>query len=279
MISILKKFTPSYLIKLNSILSLMLTVILSISVTAQETSLLNKNIPVKDNVWVFLMAGQSNMAGRGKVEPMDTIANSRIISINENGELILAKEPLNRYEPNLKGLDCGMSFGNELLQHIPDSVSILLIQTAIGSSSIDQWIEDSLHRNINLLSNFREKVILAKKFGTIKGLLWHQGESDAKELLVINYSEKLSVLFQNFRTIVENKKLPILTGEIGTFKTDSTFQNTINDCIVNNAKKDKYTFLIQTNDFTDRGDKLHFDSKSQRKMGIRFAQKYLEIKQ
>lgn len=279
MISILKKFTPSYLIKLNSILSLMLTVILSISVTAQETSLLNKNIPVKDNVWVFLMAGQSNMAGRGKVEPMDTIANSRIISINENGELILAKEPLNRYEPNLKGLDCGMSFGNELLQRIPDSVSILLIQTAIGSSSIDQWIEDSLHRNINLLSNFREKVILAKKFGTIKGLLWHQGESDAKELLVINYSEKLSVLFQNFRTIVENKKLPILTGEIGTFKTDSTFQNTINDCIVNNAKKDKYTFLIQTNDFTDRGDKLHFDSKSQRKMGIRFAQKYLEIKQ
>lgn len=264
--------------KLNSILSIVLIVILSVSVSAQETSSENKYIPIKDNIWVFLMAGQSNMAGRGIVEPMDTIINPRILCINGNGELILAKEPLNIYEPNLKGLDCGLSFSNELLQHIPDSVSILLIPTAIGGSSIDQWIGDSVHRNINLLSNFREKVKIAKNYGTIKGLLWHQGESDAKPLLVTNYSEKLSILFQKFRTIIENKKLPILTGEIGTFTADSTFQNFINSCIVNNVKKDKYAFLIQTDDLTDKGDQLHFDSKSQRKMGKRFAQKYLDIK-
>lgn len=240
-------------------------------------SLYPKSIPSKSIVWVFILAGQSNMAGRGVIETMDTIMNPRILSINSNGELILAKEPLNIYEPTLKGLDCGVSFGNELLNYIPNTVSILIIPTAIGGSSIDQWMEDSLHRNVNLLSNFRQKVALAKKYGEIKGLLWHQGESDAKEALVNTYPEKLNVLFERFRKIINNSKLPIFTGEIGTFTTDSTFQKAINSSIVNNANKDKYTFLIQTHDFSDRGDKLHYDSRSQRLMGKRFAQKYIEI--
>ena len=273
------------MIKFKYKITLLLIFILSFSVFGQETSVANfpkqteypKNIPAKNNVWVFIMAGQSNMAGRSLVEPMDTIANQRILSINTNGEIILAKEPLNLYEPQMKGLDCGVSFASELLKNCPDSVSILLIPTAVGGSSIDQWVGDSLHRNVNLLSNFRQKVELAKKYGEIKGLLWHQGESDAKQMLVGSYAKKLKDLFSSFRKTINNKKLPILTGEIGTFTPISTFQNAINKVIVCNAKKDKYTFLIPTHDLTDRGDKLHFDSKSQRIMGERFAQKYIEI--
>ncbi len=97
-------------------------------------------LPAKSQVWVFLMAGQSNMAGRGLVEPQDTISHSRILTINKVGKLIVAKEPLHFYEPSLTGLDCGLSFGKALLSHIPDSVSILLIPTAVGGSSISQWL-------------------------------------------------------------------------------------------------------------------------------------------
>lgn len=270
--------------KIKYISALLLICIFSIVISAQESSVKNfplrsaypKKIPEKKNVWVFIMAGQSNMAGRGMVEPIDTISNPRILSINSNGEPILAKEPLNLYEPIMKGLDCGVSFGYELLKHIPDSVSILIIPTAVGGSSINQWIGDSLHRNVKLLSNFRQKVAIAKNFGEIKGLLWHQGESDAKEMAVDTYSKKLKGLFESFRKIINDKKLPIFTGEIGTFATHDTFENAINKVIVNNAKKDKYTFLIQTDDFTDKGDKLHFDSRSQRIMGERFAQEYLK---
>jgi hypothetical protein len=86
----------------------------------------------KQNVWVFILAGQSNMAGRGKVEPNDTIPNLRVLSINQNGELIIAKEPLHFYEPSMAGLDCGLSFGKEILKHIPDSITILIIPTAVG---------------------------------------------------------------------------------------------------------------------------------------------------
>src|SRR4026209_1101370 len=82
-----------------------------------------REIPKKENVWVFIMAGQSNMAGRGIVEPEDTVSNKRILSIDKNGELILAKEPLHWYEPERTGLDCGLSFGKTIIKKIPDSIS------------------------------------------------------------------------------------------------------------------------------------------------------------
>ena len=52
-----------------------------------------KEYPKKENVWVFLMAGQSNMVGRAFVSPSDTIPNHRILSINSKNKLIEGKEP------------------------------------------------------------------------------------------------------------------------------------------------------------------------------------------
>jgi len=74
------------------------------------------------------------MAGRGKVEPIDTIPDSRILTINQESELIFAKEPLHFYEHSIRGLDFGLSFGKELLKHIPDSISVLIIPTRVGGS-------------------------------------------------------------------------------------------------------------------------------------------------
>src|SRR5690554_1837837 len=138
----------------------------------------SKILPDRENTWVFILAGQSNMAGRGLVEPQDTITSERIWSIDRKGELVVAKEPLHFYEPKMAGLDCGLSFGKALLDDIPDNVSVLLIPTAVGGSSISQWLGDSTHRDVQLFSNFLEKVEIAKKEGVIKGILWHQGESD-----------------------------------------------------------------------------------------------------
>jgi hypothetical protein len=113
-------------------------------------------IPKKENVWVFLLAGQSNMAGRGLVEPEDTVVNKWILSIDADGKLVYAKEPLHFYEPTMTGLDCGVAFGRTLLKTLPPGVSVLIIPTAVGGSSIAQWLGDSIHRNVRLLTNFRE---------------------------------------------------------------------------------------------------------------------------
>ena len=79
-----------------------------------------KDMPKKENLWVFLMAGQSNMAGRAFVEPSDTISNKRILTIDKNDKWIYAKEPLHFYEPTMAGLDCGLSFSHKILDSIPE---------------------------------------------------------------------------------------------------------------------------------------------------------------
>jgi hypothetical protein len=227
--------------------------------------------------WVFIMAGQSNMAGRGLVEPQDTIGNKRILTIDSDGHLIVAKEPLHWYEPSRMGLDCGYSFGKTMIRRLPADVSVLIIPTAIGGSSISQWIGDSLYREVKLLSNFIGKVQIAKQYGTVKAILWHQGESDANETGIRNYKERLRILFAKFRSVVGNDSLPVLLGELGSFSKDRENFASINRVIHDYSSGDRNTAVIFTGDLKDKGDSLHFDSKSQRKMGKRFAEAYLKM--
>ena len=230
----------------------------------------------KENVWVFIMAGQSNMAGRGVVEPEDTIPDKRVLSINRNGEIIIAKEPLHFYEPERTGLDCGLSFAKALITKIPDSVSVLIIPTAVGGSSIRQWLGDSAFRNVKLFSNFVSKVEIAKRNGVIKGILWHQGESDANEINIPLHKQRLHLLFSKFRIVVGNNELPILLGELGSFSGNRDNFNLINKSIHEFAAEDKNSSVILTGDLKDKGDQLHFNSEGLRTMGKRFAEAWLK---
>jgi hypothetical protein len=203
-------------------------------------------------IWVFIMAGQSNMAGRGLIEAQDTVTNARILTINKNYQIISAKEPIHFYEPSLKGLDCGLSFAQTLIKELDKSINILIIPTAIGGSSSRQWLGDSVHRNVQLLTNFRQKMEFAKTQGIIKGILWHQGESDAD-------------------------KLPILIGELGAYSKTPAEWNSINEIIREYVDSDADAYLIGTHDLKHKGDFIHFDSEGQRLMGRRFAETYLKL--
>lgn len=230
----------------------------------------------RPNVWVFILAGQSNMAGRGLVEPEDTMPVKRLLAINRNGQLIIAKEPLHFYEPDLTGLDCGYSFGMELLKNIPDSISILLIPAAVGGSSISQWLGDSVHRDVKLFSNFLEKLEIGKRHGIVKGILWHQGESDANEKDIPFYSKRLAELVNRFRSAAGNRNLPVLLGELGSFSIDKKNWKMINNAIYEYSLHDKNSIVVSTADLGHKGDSIHFDSKGQRLMGKRFAEAYLK---
>lgn len=235
-------------------------------------------LPDKQKVWVFMLAGQSNMAGRGRVEPQDTIPNDRILTVNKNGELIIAKEPLHFYEPTMNGLDCGVSFARELLPNIPDNTSILLIPTAVGGSSILQWLNDSTFREVPLMTNFIEKLAIGKAHGTVKGILWHQGENDAStEEGISLYRGRLKRLFGSFRQETGNASLPIMMGELAVFSKNNENWQRINEEIKAYHATDENTAVIETGDLEDKGDTIHFDSEGQRTMGKRFARAYIEL--
>ena len=236
------------------------------------------NVPKKENIWVFIMAGQSNMAGRGFVEPKDTLHNNRIFTINSSDQLIYAKEPLHFYEPSLTGLDIGKSFGEEIIKKIPDSISVLVIPTAVGGSSIGQWIENKTHRNVALFANFNDKMKLAQKYGVVKGILWHQGENDTNEAATIKiYDKNLGILISKFREVANDQHLPVIIGELGNYSNNKENWSQLNSKILDFSKTDSLVRVVSSNDLTDKGDQLHFDSESIRLFGKRFAEKFFEI--
>ena len=139
-----------------------------------------------------------------------------------------------------------------------------------------QWIDDSTHRGVKLLSNFKAKVAIAKQYGTVKGILWHQGESDATEKRIPHYSQHLQTLFGQFRSIVGNDQLPIILGELGAFSKEPAAFESINNIIRSYPNQDPRSAFIITSDLQHKGDSLHFNSAGQRMMGERYAKTYAE---
>jgi hypothetical protein len=235
-----------------------------------------QQIPAKENLWVFILAGQSNMAGRGLVEPQDTIPNPRVLSINEKGEIIIAKSPLHFNEPVRTGLDLGHRFGNVIAEHLPDSISVLIVPTAVGATPISFWLEDRERRGIRLLTNFREKTELAKSVGTIKAILWHQGEGDSNERGIPLYKGRMTELFTKFREFAGDNELPIVLGELGLHDKNAQNRSRINEIIYDYAASDTRSAVIKTTDLSHIGDSTHYNSESLRLMGERYAEAYLQ---
>lgn len=239
-----------------------------------------KELPAKENLWIFIMAGQSNMAGRGMVEPQDTISNNRILTVDEFDRWYYAKEPLHFYEHSMAGLDSGLSFARELLENVPDDISIGILPSAVGGSSIEQWKNNDSHRCVKLLSNLESKIAFAQEAGTLKAVLWHQGESNANKTSLPTYDQNLQDFMQQVRKMANNDCLPVFLGQLGHYAIPAEKQenwDALNRIIENYTETNSYSYLIRTDSLTHRGDYLHFDSESQRDLGQRFARKYAKI--
>jgi len=63
-----------------------------------------------------------------------------------------------------------------------------------------------------------KRLEIAMKIGILKGILWHQDESDSNPEKCYLYQEKLENLIQRVRKLVENPDVPFVAGEIGRFK-------------------------------------------------------------
>ncbi|MCC5927360.1 MAG: sialate O-acetylesterase [Bacteroidetes bacterium] len=232
-------------------------------------------LPEKHNLWIFMMAGQSNMAGRGQVEPQDTLSHPRVFTLDRNGNIVLAKSPLHYLEPTRTGLDLGHRFGYTLITQLPDSISVLLVPTAVGGSAISQWLDDELFRGVHLRTNFREQLDAAMQRGTPKAVLWHQGESDANDRNIPYYQDRITELFRLFREYAGNEQLPVILGELGLHDKNAVNRARINDVIHDYAANDPRSAVVPTTDLSHIGDSTHFSSEALRTMGERYAQTYL----
>src|SRR5258708_37512247 len=96
---------------------------------------------------LFLLIGQSNMAGRGAIEPQDREPIARVLMLNKAMEWVPAIDPMHFDKPEVIGVGIGRSFARLLAQQNP-SVTIGLIPAAFGGTSLDEWKPgDKLYKN------------------------------------------------------------------------------------------------------------------------------------
>ena len=230
----------------------------------------------KDTLLIYVMAGQSNMAGRGAVGAKDTIPDPRILAMNKDNCFVPAREPLHYfYQPGLSGLDCGMSFARNMLPYIPANARVGLIPCAMGSTSIEDWRYDQ-GGIVPLYSAMMTRTRAGMQQGVVKGILWHQGESNAEDSTYKNYEDNLQALILKWRSDLNNPELPVFLGKLAPFYK-KPYTDSINAAIERTSEKLPHVYVIETAGLTCKPDSTHFDAEAQRLLGARFAE-YARLK-
>lgn len=230
--------------------------------------------------WLFVLAGQSNMAGRGLVEPADTLPNAQVLSLNKEGEWEIAKDPVHFDRP-YAAVGPGLSFGKAMAA-TDSSIYIGLIPCAVGGSGIDSWRGPNGNQTAG--ENYEQAVARcrnAMQNGVFKGILWNQGETDCSEKGVQRYEEKLLALIEALRNDLGDSTLPFIAAELPAFQVDrpdSTHQfhnNPYVDLInakIKSLKNRVHNYDVISSEHTDhKGDYLHYNSTSARLLGLRYA--------
>ncbi len=230
---------------------------------------------------VYLLVGQSNMAGRGKPERIDTLTDPQILMFSKDEKWLPAKEPLAFDKPALAGVGPGLAFGKAILES-DKTATIGLVPAAVGGTAIDLWKPGAFDAvtNTHPYDDAIRRAKNALQSGELKGIIWHQGESDANLILVGEYESKLVELIERFRRDLGYRDVPFILGEIGDFKPgENTTIPTINAIIRKVASTTRNSGLAECSGLTHKGDFIHFDTPSARELGKRYAAALLAVKQ
>jgi hypothetical protein len=97
----------------------------------------NAALPAKEKFHLFLLVGQSNMAGRGTVEQQDKTPHPRVLMLNKEGAWVPAIDPMH-FDKSAAGVGLGKTFGTLYADANP-GITVGLMPCAFGGSPIDAW--------------------------------------------------------------------------------------------------------------------------------------------
>ena len=228
--------------------------------------------PILENLDIYLFIGQSNMAGRADIETpdRDTLENVFLFTGIPGKEWERAANPLNKYSTVRKDLSMqklgpGYTFARDMAKTFIGK-QIGLVVNAKGGTSIAEWAPgETLH------TEAVKQVKLAMKYGTMKGIVWHQGESNASNPSA--YPEKIKELIESFRTELGLPNLPFVAGQLSE---DKPARHDFNEMILSLPALVPHTG-VATTEGTKTIDSTHFNSASQRLLGERYASEMLKL--
>ena len=258
------------------ITSLLLLVFLSFTLSAQEKS-----------YDLYLLIGQSNMAGRGVIEHQDTVVHPEVFTLNKNNKWVAAQDPIH-FDKKVAGVGLGRSFGIEMTK-ANSGANIGLIPCAVGGSPIDSWQPNGYHKQTKThpWDDMEKRLRIALESGVLKGVLWHQGESDSNPEKCSEYQLKLENLIKRIRLKGKTKDVPFIAGEFGRFKLKNNREKypelnpspaeIVRQSTKDVIKKDNHAAFVKTRGLKHKGDNTHFNAESYRKLGKRYARVMIKL--
>ncbi len=228
------------------------------TVKAQQT--------IDSNFHLYLLIGQSNMAGRGPVDAESKKINERIVMLDSFNNWVPATDPVHFDKPAVAGVGPAIGFANEMLEG-NSRIKIGLIPCAWGGSPIKVWEPGVTYLNAHPYDDAIARAKIAMQKGVLRGILWHQGESDNDSAHAPLYLNKLKILIERLRSELQSPNMPFVAGEIGYFNKTTI----INDVISQLPAEVKNTAVVSAKGLTDKGDHLHFNTASARELGKRYA--------
>jgi len=241
---------------------------------------------------IYLLIGQSNMAGRGPLTESDKQPIPGVWKWTEAGAWEPAADPLRYDKPKAAGVGPGISFGQVIAKAHP-GVEIGLVNRAFGGTAIAEWKKGAKpHKELSPdktlppteYALYKDAVEAAKaamqQGGVLKGILWHQGESDYrnKNFTKEGYVAALTELIANLRADLNAPNVPVVLGELGDYldQTQAPFAS-INEALKEVATKVPKVGVVSSQGLVNKGDHLHFDTPSQRLFGQRYAAEMLRL--
>jgi hypothetical protein len=226
---------------------------------------------------VFLLLGQSNMAGYPKAQPADRVEDPRVRVLGfdncaatgrQTDVWDVAAPPL--HECWNDGLGPGDYFAKTLLAVIPQGDSIGLVPSAISGERIEAFLKIGGTRYERLLQRAR---LAQQAGGVIEGMLFHQGESNNGDP---TWPGKVSTLVTDLRADLGIGEVPFLAGELLYTGGAAGHNRLVNELpgLISNARVISANGLVQ--DPTDTQWHLHFDRDSQVEFGKRYAQAMIQ---
>ena len=248
------------------------------------------------NFWIFLCFGQSNMAGQAPIEQQDLAVSDRYLSMattdggdgRQLGTWRKAVPPLCRADAHLGPADW---FGRTLLEVVPNDVRIGIVSVAVEGCPITFFDKD---KNAPLIAKeerdwmngilnqygrdpYERLLSMAKtaaKDGVIKGILLHQGETDAYN---DEWRKEVRKIYRDLQEELQfdSTAVPLLVGEVVRKEYNGVCGHA-NPTIDDIANHYPNTYVVSSEGCLPSDDNLHFSSEGYRLLGRHYALRYLE---
>ncbi len=229
-------------------------------------------MPTKEKFDLYLLIGQSNMAGRGAITQDESVSRQRLLKFSQRNAWAPGVDPLHTDKPAAAGVGLGTSFGREMAD-VDKSITVGLIPCAVGGTPLQRW-----EKGGDLYEQALVRAKLAMKDGTLKGIIWHQGEGDsAKEETARSYGTRLAKMVADLRVDLGAGEVPFVAGMLGEFLAATTKEGTpsywqmVNEQIGALPKAVPNTAVVESTGLKHKGDVVHFDTPSLREFGRRYA--------